>query len=199
MRPVPMRPATPRPDARAAAVCTAGITPATQPGSIGETAAVIAARGRTILGDRGFRTAAARIVAVTLPSPLRLRPAAAARARRMLAARYPHTRLYESRRRMLRDHPPETTQALGIRPCRNVGRICTRIAAMLRVLFLAVAFGVILLPPNALPVSTRRAVFLAALLLVSAAHVVLAAGALISRRGPAVARRTYGIGRAART
>ncbi|MGZ4618486.1 MAG: hypothetical protein ACXV5Q_08260 [Frankiaceae bacterium] len=164
-----------------------------------ETAAVIAARGRTILGDKGFRTAAARIVAVTLPLPLRLRPAAAARARRMLAARYPHTRVYESRRRMLRDHPPEATHALGIRPCRNVGRICARIAAVLRVLFLAVAYGVILLPPNALPVSARRAVFLAALLLVSTAHILLALVALISRRGSAVARRTYGHGRAART
>ena len=75
--------------------------------------------------------------------------------------------------------------------------MCTRIAAMLRVLFLAVAFAVILLPPNALPVSTRRAVFLAALLLVSAAHVVLAAVTLISRRGPAAARGAHGIGGAA--
>jgi hypothetical protein len=168
-------------------------------GQHGEAVAVIAARGRTILGDRGFRTAAARVVAVTLPLRLRLRPAAAARAQRMLAARYPRARVYESRRKMLRDHPPESTDVLGIRPCRNVSRICARVAAVLRVLFLAIAYAVILLPPDALPVGARRAVFLTALLLVSAAHLVLAAVALVSRRGLAAARGARGIGGAART
>jgi hypothetical protein len=80
----------------------------------------------------------------------------------------------------------------ALRPCRNVSRICARIAAVLRVMFLAVAYAVILLPPNALPISTRTA-FLAAFLLVSAAHLLLAAVASVSRRGPAAGRRTYGL------
>lgn len=168
-------------------------------GQHGEAAAVIAARGRTILGDKGFRTAAARVVAVTLPLRLRLRPAAAARAQRMLAARYPDTRVYGSRRKMLRDHPPEPTDVLGIRPCRNISRLCARVAAVLQVLFLVVAYAAILLPPDALSIGARRTIFITALLVVTAAHLLLAAVARISRRAPSAARGAPGIGGAART
>lgn len=82
----------------------------------GDVTAVIAARGRTVLGDSGFRTSAARVEAVSLPLALGRRRSAAA----VLAQRYPQTAVYRSRRRMLRDHPPDDLSALGItvRPSR---------------------------------------------------------------------------------
>lgn len=82
--------------------------------SLGPASAVVAARGRCILGDRGFRAADARIEAVTLPALVRWNPRAAARARRMLAEQYPRTRVYGSARRMLKDYPPQDVRALGI-------------------------------------------------------------------------------------
>lgn len=83
---------------------------------LGPASAVIAVRGRCVLGDRGFRAARARIEAVALPVGVRWNPWAAARARRMLAARYPRTRVYGSARRMVKDHPPHDVSALGIEP-----------------------------------------------------------------------------------
>lgn len=83
---------------------------------VGPATAVIAARGRCVLADRGFRAAEARIEAVALPSGVRWNPWATARARRMLAHEYPHTRVYRSVRRMIRDHPPHDVRALGIDP-----------------------------------------------------------------------------------
>ena len=79
----------------------------------GDVTAVIAARGRSILGDYGFRAASARIEAVTLPARLRVRPRAAAAARAMLAERYPATSVYDRRKDMVRDHPPSDVRALS--------------------------------------------------------------------------------------
>jgi hypothetical protein len=90
--------------------------PGTATVMLGPANAVIAARGRCVLGDRGFRAAAARIEAVALPALVRWHPRKASRARRMLAQRYPRTRVYRSPRRMLRDHPPDDVRALGIHP-----------------------------------------------------------------------------------
>lgn len=84
--------------------------------SLGPASAVIAARGRCVLGDRGFRAAEARIEAVALPATVRWNPRAASRARRMLAERYPRTRVYGSARQMLRAYPPHAVSALGIHP-----------------------------------------------------------------------------------
>lgn len=84
--------------------------------SVGPASAVIAARGRCVLGERGFRAAEARIEAVALPAAVRWNPPAASRARRMLATRYPGTRVYGSVRQMLKDHPPHDVRALGIHP-----------------------------------------------------------------------------------
>jgi hypothetical protein len=84
--------------------------------SLGPASAVIVARGRCVLGDLGFRAAEARIEAVALPAAVRWNPRAASRARRMLAARYPGTRVYGSTRQMWRDHPPHDVRALGIHP-----------------------------------------------------------------------------------
>ena len=84
--------------------------------SLGPVSAVIAARGRCVLGERGFRAAQARIEAVALPAAVRWNPRSASRVRRMLAARYPRTRVYGSVRQMLKDHPPHDVRPLGIHP-----------------------------------------------------------------------------------
>jgi hypothetical protein len=76
--------------------------------------AVVAARGRIVLGDTGFRAAAARVLAVSLPRRARLSRRRRRRCERLLAERYPGVRVYRSRRRMLRRHPPEDLSALGI-------------------------------------------------------------------------------------
>lgn len=100
--------------------CTCGLYAWYLPGSatvsLGPASAVVAARGRCVLGDRGFRAAQARIEAVSLPVWVRWNPRAAERARRMLGERYPDARLYRSTRAMLRDHPPAEVGALGIEP-----------------------------------------------------------------------------------
>jgi hypothetical protein len=83
---------------------------------LGPATGVIAARGRCVLGDRGFRAAHARIEAVALPAGVRWNPRAASRARRMLGQRYPRTRVYRSVRQMVREHPPHDVRALGIDP-----------------------------------------------------------------------------------
>lgn len=109
-----------------AADCRCGLYAWYLPGSatvsVGPVSAVVAARGRCILGDRGFRAAEARIEAVALPAAVRWNPAAASRARRMLAESYPRTRVYTSERRMLRDHEPQDLHALGITPPRDRSR-----------------------------------------------------------------------------
>ena len=98
--------------------CTCGLYAWYLPGSatvaLGPASAVVAASGRCILGDRGFRGAAARIEAVALPGHVLCRPWAAARVRRMLKARYPETTVYASARRMIQDHPPHDMSGLGI-------------------------------------------------------------------------------------
>lgn len=87
---------------------------ATSASGFGDVTAVIAARGRTILGEHGFRSAGARIEAVAVPARSHAVPGAARRARRSIAERYPYTAVYRSRRRMLRDHPPADLAGLGI-------------------------------------------------------------------------------------
>ena len=100
--------------------CTCGLYAWYLPGSatvaLGPASAVVAASGRCILGDRGFRAASARIEAVALPGHLIWSPRAAARAKRMLKASYPGARVYATARQMIRDHPPQDVSALGITP-----------------------------------------------------------------------------------
>jgi hypothetical protein len=133
-----------------AADCLCGLYAWYQPGSatvsLGPASAVVAARGRCVMGDRGFRAAAARIEAVALPAAVRWHPAAAARARRMLATNYPHTRVYPSTRRMLRDHPPQDVSALGISPPRDHSRGYRAAAAVLWVGFVLGAYSLVALP-----------------------------------------------------
>ena len=109
-----------RDHASPAADCRCGLYGWYLPGSatvaVGPASAVVAVRGRCILGDRGFRAASARIEAVALPLAVRVSPAAARRARSMLAARYPEAVVYDSVRRMLKEHPPDDVRALGIDP-----------------------------------------------------------------------------------
>jgi hypothetical protein len=100
--------------------CTCGLYAWYLPGSatvaLGAASAVVAASGRCILGDRGFRAEAARIEAVTVPGYLMWSPRAAARARRMLMTSYPGTKVYATVRQMIREHPPQDVSGLGITP-----------------------------------------------------------------------------------
>jgi hypothetical protein len=129
------------------AACTCGLYAMYRPGSgtisLGAANAVICARGRVVLGDRGFRAASARIEAVALPLTAWHRMPAA---RRELAQRYPHTRVYRSTRRMLRDHPPHDVSALGIVPPRDRSRGYRTAAVVLWAVFVVAGYGVWLLP-----------------------------------------------------
>ena len=113
---------------------------------LGPASAVIAARGRCVLGDRGFRAAQARIEAVTLPAGVRWNPRAASRARRMLAQRYPRTRVYRSVREMVRDHPPHEARALGIDPPRDRTRAYWAAAAVTYVIGMVLMLVLAALP-----------------------------------------------------
>ncbi len=81
---------------------------------LGDVPAVIAARGRVVLGDHGFRAAAARVEAVALSWLVTPGPRSRRRARQALARHYPDATVYGSRRAMLRAHPPHDLTALGI-------------------------------------------------------------------------------------
>lgn len=127
--------------------CRCGLYGWYRPGSatvpVGPASAVIAARGRCVLGERGFRAAEARIEAVALPAAVRWNPRAATRARRMLAARYPGTRVYGSVRQMWRDHPPDDVRELGVHPQADRSRryrtaaVATYLAGLLFLIALA--------------------------------------------------------------
>ena len=138
--------AHPPPDAD----CTCGLYAMYRPGSgtvsVGAANAVISARGRCVLGDRGFRAASARIEAVALPLTVLLSPRQALRARREVAAQYPHTRIYRSTRRMLRDHPPQDVRELGIVPPPDRSRGYRAAAAVLWALFVVAGYSVVLVP-----------------------------------------------------
>jgi hypothetical protein len=142
-------------------------------GVLGALPAVIAASGRTILGDRGFRAAAARIEAVALPRGLRCNPMAAARARRLLLQNYPRTRVYSSRRLLLRDHRPQQDDALGIHPRRNPGHVYARLAFALWVVFVVTSYATVLVPPSIIALGMRRVIWLAVLLTIVVAHLLL--------------------------
>lgn len=132
-------------------------------GAPGEVSAVIAAQGRTVLGDRGFRAARARIEAVTLGPWVWTDPVAAVRARRMLRVRYPRTRVYSSSRRMLRDHPWSDLRELGVAPRPASARRYRRAAAVLWVAGVLACYSVVFLPPG--PIGGRpQWVWLVALL-----------------------------------
>jgi hypothetical protein len=114
--------------------------------ALGPASAVIAARGRCILGDRGFRAARARIEAVALPAAVRWHPASATRTRRMLQECYPTTRVYLSARRMLRDFPPQDVTALGISPVRDRSRGYRAAAAALWAAVVLVLYSLAVFP-----------------------------------------------------
>ena len=145
--------------------CTCGLYAWYLPGSAtvtpGPVSAVVAASGRCILGDRGVRAAAARIEAVALPGRLLWRPWAAARVRRMLAARYPNTRVYATVRRMIRDHPPQDVTGLGITPPPDRSRGYRAAALALSAAVMVPTYSLFLLPRDAIAqtVSTWWPVF----------------------------------------
>jgi hypothetical protein len=107
----------------------------------GDVTAVIAARGRVVLGEHGFRATAARVEAVALPwtasTPAR---------RRMLAERYPDAVVYGSVRRMLRAHPPQSVVELGVGGGPSRAARDRRAALGAWLLGVAVLYGLVLLP-----------------------------------------------------
>jgi hypothetical protein len=133
--------------------CTCGLYAWYLPGSatvaLGPASAVVAASGRCILGDRGFRAAAARIEAVALPGHLLCRPWAAARVRRMLTTRYPETTVYASARRMIKDHPPHDVSGLGINPPADRSRGYRSAALGLSAAVMVPTYALFLIPRDA--------------------------------------------------
>jgi hypothetical protein len=129
--------------------------------------AVIAARGRTVLGDRGFRAAAARIEAVALPRQAYPTPGSLRRARAALAAHHPEVTVYRSARRMQREHPGADLRALGITPRPPVTRQYVRVAAVLWAVLVVASYTTLLAPDRA------RTVWLGSVLGVMVAHWVL--------------------------
>lgn len=134
--------------------CTCGLYAWYLPGSatvtLGPASAVVAASGRCILADRGFRTAAARIEAVALPGHLWWNPWAVARARRMLAARYPGITVYATAGRMIRDHPPQDLSGLGIIPPVDRSRGYRTAALVLSSAVIVPTYALFLLPREAI-------------------------------------------------
>lgn len=134
--------------------CTCGLYAWYLPGSatvaLGPASAVVAASGRCILGDRGFRAAAARIEAVALPGYLMWQPRAHARVRRMLAQSYPNTRVYATTRRMIRDHPPQDVSGLGITPPPDRSRGYRTAALVLSASVMVPTYALFLLPRDAI-------------------------------------------------
>jgi hypothetical protein len=133
-----------------AAGCRCGLYAWYLPGSatvcLGAWNAVVAARGRVVLGDRGFRAAAARVEAVALPAAVRCWPPAAHRARGVLAERYPAAQVYGSTRAMLRAHPPADLSALGVVPPRDRSRLYRAALALLFVTFVVAGYALVLVP-----------------------------------------------------
>ena len=117
-------------------------------GFVDQVSAVISVRGRTILGERGFRAADARISAVALPWSMWLRPRAVRRARQMLSNQYPQTTVYASRRRMVREYPCEDVSALGIEAPPGRARRYTQLALGLWVAVLVAFYSLVLLLPD---------------------------------------------------
>lgn len=140
--------------------CRCGLYGWYLPGSatvaLGPASAVVAVRGRCILGDRGFRAASARIVAVALPPAVRYSPVAARRARAMLAERYPETVVYGSVRGMLKDHPADDLRALGIDPPADHSRAYRTAAVVLWLTVLVPTYALFVLPTGELSAVAGR-------------------------------------------
>lgn len=137
-----------------AAGCACGLYAWYLPGSAtvapGPVSAVVAASGRCILGDRGFRAAAARIEAVALPGHVLWNPWAVVRTRRMLATRYPDAAVYATARRMIREHPPQDVSGLGITPPVDRSRGYRTAALALSAAVIVPTYALFVLPRDAI-------------------------------------------------
>lgn len=137
-----------------AAGCRCGLYAWYLPGSatvcLGAWNAVVAARGRVVLGDRGFRAAAARVEAVALPPAVRCWPPATRRARAVLAGHYPSAQVFGSTRAMLRALPPGDLSALGVVPPRDRSRLYRAALALLFVSFVVAGYSLVLVPHDVL-------------------------------------------------
>lgn len=157
--------------------------------SLGPASAVVVAQGRCILGDRGFRAAAARIEAVALPAAVRWFPPAAVRARRMLAARYPSTQVYGSARQMLRDFPPASVRDLGIDPPRDHSRGYRATAAWLWAGMVLFSYSLVAIPRGTVGQAARWWPLIVALAVGWQASLVWVFARLASLQSPTAPRR----------
>jgi len=71
----------------------------------GDVLASVLVRGRTVLGDHAMRAAAARVEAVAVRDT---------RSRAAITARYPGVTVVASARRLVRTHPPQPVDSLGV-------------------------------------------------------------------------------------
>lgn len=174
--------------------CRCGLYAWYLPGSatvaLGPVSAVVAARGRCILGDRGFRASSARIEAVTLPAVARFHPTAARRARRMLDERYPQTRVYGSARAMLKDFPPHDVTALGIDPPTDHSRGYRAAAVALCVAVVGVTYAIALMPAAVGDSASRWWPLLVVLAVGWQAGFVWLLARLLALQGPTITART---------
>lgn len=109
----------------------------------GTVTAVVAAQGRVVLGDTGYRAAAARVEAVALP-----RVGAPRWAPEALARAHPGARVYRGQRAMLRDHPPHDLSALGVEVVASPAARARRAAVAVWLVGAVLLYAVMVLPPG---------------------------------------------------
>jgi hypothetical protein len=133
--------------------CTCGLYAMYRPGSatvsLGAANAVVAASGRVVLADRGFRAQRARVEAVALPAAVRWTPGAGAAARRALAEAHPGVRVYARTGRMLRDFPPHDVAELGVHPPPDRSRGYRAVAVAVWLVLVVAGYSLVFLPRDA--------------------------------------------------
>ena len=144
--------------------------------------AVVAARGRIVLGDHGFRAEAARVVAVALPG-VRHRHA------QRLVRQYPGVQVHRSRRAMVAAHPPDDVRGLGVAGTRSPLRRRRALALGVWAAGVLALYGVLVLPRAAVA-EPPPAVWLPALALFVGWQVLLVRLVVRATPDPHSARRS---------
>ncbi len=102
----------------------------------GDVLASVLLRGTTVLGDHGMRAAAARVEAVAVRDP---------RTRDAIAARYPGVAVLASTRQLIRTHPPQPVDSLGVSATLSPTSRYRRAFLLLWGLGVALFYGAVLL------------------------------------------------------
>ena len=158
--------------------------PSDATGLPGGVMAVVSASGRTILGDSGFR-AAAGADRSRCPAAVGAAEPGGACARPLGPGQRlpPGAGCISTRRQMLRDHPPERLEALGINPRRNLTRRYARLAASLWIILIMLSYAWVLVPRPIMAGHLWRVVWIGVLVAIVLAYLGLAALAR-RRAGP---------------